>query len=416
MTSGSQSPGEPARDTSAAGDRARARWRRWRWPLLVGGCVLVVAVLGALLVPRTATGDLDPDSATPDGARAVARILQRQGVQVSRVTRSQEIADAAGTPSTLVVVHPQDLGPEQLDRVVHRTGDLVLVEPDALVLGRFPGVVTVAGTVPGRDTRPDCDDPAATAAGTVRGGGHLYRADDVGHVRVLCYRQPGEPGVGGLLRFRNADQEVTVLGQADLLRNGHLAEQGNAALALRLLGTRERLLWYLPDPLELATGQAPPTLSDLTPPWVFWVAWQLAVALVVTIGWRARRLGRLVTEPLPIVVRAAETQEGRARLYRQAGARDRAAATLRTATARRLATRLDVPPDATAQTVADLTAQVTGQPVEQVRPVLLGPVPENDAALVRLADQLVALEREVSGARVAGRAPTRTTDREAPHR
>lgn len=393
---------EPARDTSTAAERARRRWQRWRWPLLVAMTVLTVAVLGALLVPRTGTGDLDPASTTPDGARAVTRILQRQGVQVSRVTRSRDVADRATASTTLVVVHPELLGPDQLSRIP-AVGALVLVEPDALLLDEKAGFAAVAGTTPARAADPGCADPAATAAGRVRAGGHLYRVVGGGEAVTACYPQPGEPGVAGMVRYRTGGRTVTVLGQSDVLRNGHLAEQGNAALALRLLGTRDHLIWYLPDPLELSAGQEPPSLADLTPAWVRWVTLQLLVALVLVLVWRARRLGRLVTEPLPIVVRAAETQEGRARLYRQAGARDRAAATLRTATARRLAARLDVPPDATPQTLTDLAAQVAGLPVEQVRPVLLGPAPKDDAALVRLADQLDALERGVSGARVSGR-------------
>ena len=55
-----------------------------------------------------------------------------------------------------------------------------------------------------------------------------------------------------------------------------------------------------------------------------------------------RRLGRLVREPLPVVVRAVETTERRGRLYRRAGDRARAAAVLRLAPADRLARRLAV--------------------------------------------------------------------------
>jgi hypothetical protein len=413
--------GAPVRDTSTVAQRARRSWQRWRWPLLVTGCVAAVALLLALLVPRTGQGDLDPDSATPDGARAVSQILQRQGVQVTRLTGSQQVADRASTKTTLVVVHPQLLGPEQLSRIP-AGADLVLVEPDAVTLNRLAGFVAVAGTVPARDGEPGCSDPAATAAGTVRTGGHLYRVAHEGGSATICYPQPGDPQVATVIRSREVGRQVTVLGQADVLRNGHLDEQGNAALALHLLGGQNQLIWYLPDPLELTAGRRPPTLRDLAPDWAPWVALQLMIVLVLAMLWRARRLGKLVTEPLPIVVRAAETQEGRARLYRQAGARDRAAATLRTATARRLAARLDVPPDAPPHTLAALAAQVTGQPSDQVQHVLLGPAPPDDATLVRLADQLDALERGVSGARVAGRPspdqPHRTDqpDRKAPHR
>ena len=412
---------EPARDTSTIWQRAGLRWRRGRWPLLVAGVVLLVALLLALLVPRTSQGDLDPHSATQDGSRAVAQILGRQGVQLSLVTHSGDLAARADAGTTLVVVHPELLGPDQLDRVADAGGDVVLVEPDYLALQRLARFATVAGTVAPRDgAGPACADPDAAAAGTVRAGGHLYRPDTVRtEGTVACYPQPGESGVAGLIRRRTGGRTLTLLGQADVLRNGHLGEQGNAALALRLLGARDRLVWYLPDPLELSAGEQPPTVADLTPPWVRWATLQLLIALVVAMLWRARRLGKLVREPLPIVVRAAETQEGRARRYRQAGARDLAAATLRTATARRLAARLDVPPDAGPPTLAALAAQVIDRPVEQVQALLLGPAPRDDAALVRLADQLDLLERDVSDPGAVAVTPTSRSEqphREAPHR
>ena len=56
--------------------------------------------------------------------------------------------------------------------------------------------------------------------------------------------------------------------------------------------------------------------------------------------WQGRRLGPLVAEQLPVVVRASETVEGRGRLYRSRRARDRAADALRTATLQRMLPRL----------------------------------------------------------------------------
>ena len=127
-----------------------------------------------------------------------------------------------------------------------------------------------------------------------------------------------------------------------------------------------------------------------------WVALQLLLVTGVAIVWRARRLGALVPEPLPVVVRAAETQEGRARLYRQARARGRAAATLRTTTLRRLAARLATGQGATPDQVITLLAEATGRDPAGLGRLLLGPAPESDAALVALADDLDTLERELS--------------------
>jgi hypothetical protein len=135
---------------------------------------------------------------------------------------------------------------------------------------------------------------------------------------------------------------------------------------------------------------------------------------VVALLWRARRLGPVVREPLPVAVRSAETLLGRARLYRRARAADRAAATLRTATLRRLAARLAVPPAAGPEAVAVRVAAATGQDPQQVRQVLLGPAPADERALVRLADDLDHLERALPA--TPGRAPAQQQPQREDHR
>ena len=210
-----------------------------------------------------------------------------------------------------------------------------------------------------------------------------------------CY--PGTDGGASYVALTTAaGRRITVLGQAQVLENAHLAEAGNAALALRTLGGNGDLVWYLPDPLELSTSKDAPTLGDLLPRGLGWAVLQLLVAAVVAMWWRGRRFGKLVREPLPVVVRAAETHEGRARLYRQAHARGRVAAILRTAAVRRVAARLGVAPGTSPEQVATLIAAMSDQPPNAVHATLLGPVPPDDGALVRLASELDAIERSVA--------------------
>ena len=85
------------------------------------------------------------------------------------------------------------------------------------------------------------------------------------------------------------------------------------------------------------------------------------MAVVVLALWRARRLGRVVEEPLPVVVRAAETVEGRGRLYRAAGARDRAAEALRRGARDRLVPRLGLPAGADREALVGTVAVRTGR-------------------------------------------------------
>jgi len=106
-------------------------------------------------------------------------------------------------------------------------------------------------------------------------------------------------------------------------------------------------------------------------------------------------VGPVVEEPLPVVVRAAEAAEGRARLYRRAGARGRAAQNLRAATLGRLMPLLGQGRAADPVSVTAAVAARAARPAAEVSALLYGAAPADDAALVRLANELDALERMV---------------------
>jgi uncharacterized protein DUF4350 len=397
-----------ATDTTAVTARqaARAGWRRLRWFLVVALVVVLAAVITALTASVSGARDrLGPDNPAPEGSRALVQVLRRQGVAVQPVSRSTEAVAATGHRSTLLVTRTRLLGPEQLDRLLaDESSNLVLVEPDEFTLSRLAPQIRTAGHRSAVNRAPGCSVAAADAAGTVRAGGSLYSlatepisgSSQTG----VCYPEPDTSGVGSYVTVKTGTRTVTVIGQSDLLTNEHFDAGGNAALGLWALGEQPSLVWYSPDPLEPAgAGQQRTPLTELLPDWVFWVVLQLAVTVLVVILWRARRLGRLVPEPLPVVVRAAETQEGRARLYRQASARGRAAATLRTSTLRRLADRLAAPAGTSPDQLVTLVSRSTGRdPAGEaaLHQLLLGPAPESDSALIRLADDLDTVERELS--------------------
>jgi hypothetical protein len=120
-------------------------------------------------------------------------------------------------------------------------------------------------------------------------------------------------------------------------------------------------------------------------------------AVVLLCLWRGRRLGRLVTEPLPVVVRAVETTESRGRMYRRSRDRGRALAVLQLATRRRLAAYLGLSPSSSTSSVAAASAAVSGRDYHDVLSLLDSAVAGDDSSLLELANTLLALEKEVRG-------------------
>ncbi|MET9510531.1 DUF4350 domain-containing protein [Streptomyces flavidovirens] len=388
--------GAPTRSTSAS-PTARQVWTRSRGLLLGLVIILVAGIAIAAVRSGDQHGRLDPRSADPYGSRAVAELLKDRGVSTRVVTTLDEATEAV-TPGTTLLVTDPDLLTERQQRQLRTTmsesaSRTVLLAPGTPSARTLAPGVRVEKRTPVSPRSPQCSLPAALRAGDADTGGLRYTTEAAADA---CYLSDG---LATLLRVPDTTGGDTVLlGAPDILYNDRLDKQGNASLALQLLGSRPHLVWYLPSLGDAsATDGGESSFYDLVPPGWLWATLQLALAAVLAAIWRARRLGPLVTEQLPVAVRASETTEGRARLYRRADARDRAAAALRSATRTRLAPLLGVPASRAHASDALIPAVSSHLPTtsRDLPALLFGTAPSDDAGLIRLADELDALEREV---------------------
>ncbi|MER7108104.1 DUF4350 domain-containing protein [Streptomyces sp. NPDC000229] len=387
----------------------RQIWTRVRGLLLALAVLIVAGIVMALVRSDAQHGRLDPRSADPNGSRAVAELLKQRGVTTRVVTTLDEATTATGPDTTLLVTTPDLLTDHQRDLLRSdmetAAGRTVLLSAGAPSVGTLAPGVNAGSSAPVSVLSPRCSLPAADRAGDVDLGGERYTTRLPGS--DTCYPSDGLPT---LVRINDpAGGDTVLLGSPDILYNERLDKQGNASLALQLLGSRPHLVWYLPslddpsatggsgDSGDREEGAAERGFLELIPSGWLWGTLQLALAALLAAIWRARRLGPLVTEQLPVAIRASETTEGRARLYRRANARERAATVLRTATRTRLAPLLGVPPTE-AHSPESLLPAVSARLASgdsNLRTLLFGPAPADDAALTLLADQLDALEREV---------------------
>jgi len=334
---------------------------------------------------------MDPESTSPDGARALVTILRDHGVDVIAADNIAAV-EAAARPDTLLLVaqtvHLFD--DELLRRLAVLPGDRLLVAPVSRTREALAREIRLAGTTTFGDSDPDCDVREATRAGEVRFGlSDAYEA--VGDVPVTrCYG-------GALVRYTHDGRQVTVVSTADFMTNSGLLKEGNAALAMNLAGSRARVIWYAPQHSETegdSGGGAP--IADVIPPHVWWIVLQLCLVVALVAVWKGRRIGPLVAEQMPVVVRASETVEGWGRLYRSRRARDRAAEALRTATLQRMLPRIGLGHEAQPPAVVSAVAERCGLDPQPLAHTLFGPPPASDPDLVNLAHELDNIERQVA--------------------
>lgn len=357
--------------------------------VIVAALVVGVAWVG-LQIAATAPSErrsLDPEGRGDAGALALAEILRDQGVEVDVYRSHVEARDALDESTTLVMTNPYTLSDEGLaelmgpaDRVVFLSVGAHLL--DDLDLGAY-------SSAPLAEVDAQCTAGEFAEVGTIEPDRLMTPHSGV----EGCF---GDEEGAAVLIDDSDGRRTSIVDGSRLFSNAYLAENGNAALALALLGQTDRVVWYVPSlgdsDLE---ATSPDTLGTLTPPWVTPAIILLMLSGAAAALWRGRRFGPLVAETLPVTVRASETMHGRARLTAKAADAPHAALAIRDGAQRRLARRLGLTARATSDEVADAASDRLRIPRGTLQALLAGPLPTDDAALVELARRLADLEEAV---------------------
>jgi hypothetical protein len=377
--------------------RLRSTGKRLVFWLLVLVAVVLIAVISLVTVGvAPSKARLSPTNAGPSGAEALINVLRNDGVSVLTTRTLKALTEkASGSPddTTIVVYDPHSyLDAAQLESLPILGSNVVLILPSSRALAALAPGVHRAGAASYNATA-GCSYGPAKRAGTVSGMSRTYS------ISLATTKAEGCLATGStysIARVRYREYTVTVVGGTVPFTNQSIPLSGNAALALGMFGATDHLIWYRPSFADL-----PSTTPDGAPPTPPWVPLAIALAGIVLLAaavWRGRRLGPLVVERMPVVVRSSETLEGRARLYQKASARSHALDALRVGTASRLAILLGLPKLATVDEIIAAAAAATGGDTQAIRSVLLDETPATDRQLVGLSDRLRELEEDVAAA------------------
>jgi hypothetical protein len=398
-TTAQAAPSVEPSTTVPRGRPSTSRRSRWKTSLVVGGLLLAFVLAMTLLTPAGEGNNeaLDPANPGFTGAQALAHVLGERGVKVTVVRSQGELLQQRVDGATTVVV----TNTLHLSRRTARTAlshvaaaaSLVLLNPDAEVTGGMGLPVEVHRAQP-ESTTARCEGTDVGKEYRLAKPERAYRPTAQAQRATTCF--PDKTNGGGAMVALPGGPErppVTLLGTDSLITNGTILQSDNAAIALHLFGHTNRTIWYVPSVADIAASDV--TSRSIAPDWFEPGLGLAASAVVFLCLWRGRRLGRLVTEPLPVVVRAVETTESRGRMYRRSRDRSRALSVLQLATRKRLAAHLGLPVSSTVSGVAAAAAAVSGRSYQDVLDLLSSSVAHDDSSLLERANTLAALEKEV---------------------
>jgi Domain of unknown function (DUF4350) len=388
----------------------RGSFRRARFWLIAAAFVAVVVVGYTLLAPPSLTDQpLSPTSTGMTGSRALVQVLRQHGVTTTSTTNLADTESAVGAAaSTTVLVYDPDryLDSAQLARLRGLAAHVVVISPGAKEVKALDPNISLIGNSSAAPSA-HCELPAAVNAARIADGGHAYRLAAGASSYSRCF--PSGDNDFTLIQHRSNGTTFTVVGSTNSFENRYIADSGNAALAINLLGASKELVWYLPSLEDVGAGGRTETLAEAAPAWFSAFTVLVFLVLIAAAIWRGRRFGPLVVERMPVIVRSSETMEGRARLYQSSSARVRALDSLRIGAITRIGRMCGLPRTAEVSEVARTVATLLGRPLAEVSGVLVDALPSSDAELVRSSDALLQLESDVADATGIRRKPE-TTD------
>lgn len=363
--------------------RPRRSW--WGWAI----AIVVMVAFGLTMATRQPINSaFDVDSNEPMGTRALVMLLERFGGTVS--VDNQPHGDTA-------ILFRDDLTQTEtstIARWVREGGTLIVADPMSSFLDAQIGGAN-AFRQPHHLT-PQCDSELTMGVERIEPQRHnSYDVFEREPFTTSCF-----PATGGsfMTESRLDSGRVVALGSGTIFTNGQLGEVDNSVLAMNLLLSSESSTITVLETRDVTTS-GDEELGDLIPESVNALIWQITIAGVLLMLWRARRVGKPITEPQQVELPGSQLTVAVGNLMQNAGQIDGAAQILRADLRRSIGELIGMNPNTDIELLAAAVSERTGVDKTLLLYALIDRPVASSRDLVDLAQTIEGLHREVSNAR-----------------
>lgn len=359
------------------------------WPAFL---IVLLGLTLAIGGTRRVDGpELDPRSTGPLGTKALVQLLESMGGDVeitSEVPRSSR---------SVVLVLRDTLEPgqrEDLEALVGRGARLVVADPASSLGAPSSGATSLFGPLDDETIQPDhCNIGELSGVDELAPGSTRLVA--VGGDSQSCFGSRSQAFV--VIRAQGRGQLVTI-GGAGVLTNSRLGDSGNSVLAAELLVPDPGADVYILDPVQ-ALGDGSRSAMDIARedigPGLPYSILLAVLAFVVYVAFRARRLGRPISEPQAVQIAGSEFVIASGRLRRGSGDPAAAARILRSQLRRDLAERVGVPTGYDLGLLSDAVSALTTIERDEVYGALSDQSVGSNAELMDLIARVDSIRQEV---------------------
>ncbi len=348
----------------------------------------LAALANMMLIEHDNKRPLAPNSTTKTGAEALATILKTHGVQVIHTTQEKQLKKITAE-ATVLVTNPDELSTDEITLILKSKAEIiVIVNNDTIDLYDWEIYNQLVEIPTPNKIAAQCDEQGAQSAKYITPAKVFFDLEDGDTGCFLKNKYPTwlTPADNPKLHF---------FGAGETFMNQNLTKAGNAAFALHQLGKHKQLFWIEQyRGKDAYTNPETPRIDGMLWLYFLFVALMLSGLWYSVVVWR--RFGKLVAEPLPVIVPAGETDLGRAKLYSRSNDYTHLATILRAEFISKFANKIGIRANSSKTEIIGAITQISRKSETEIANLLYDQAINNKKELYILEQELKNIEKDIS--------------------
>lgn len=338
-----------------------------------------------------------PDNPKENGTMALSEVLRNKGTNL-QIIDSIEDTYYASEKDAIVVINPQNIPKDRLQELEENGyNDIFFMNT---YNAQFQDIEEINSSKL-TEIKAQCKTESFNTETKISGSFLSLKIDeekisdsDIEYKINKCFpiELDGETSYAYIEKISDT-YKTSYIADPSIFTNKEITKSSNAAVALNLFNKYKNIYWYMPTKAEFEdpSNAAPP----LTPSWAGQIFLLICIATIFLLLAKGKRLGFVIKENLPVVVKFEETNTGKANLYRKNNDQDYTANILRTYHIQKLAKLVRINPQINKEEFIRAVSEKANIKYEDVEKILYTQETQSNEELHVLSLSLESIEKKV---------------------
>lgn len=314
--------------------------------------IIIISIISTLNQTNETKIPFDIQNPTPNGTMALYKVLENNGTNFHKIEEYEKINDIETNDQIgIVIINPTYISKKHIDELEKSKRNIIFINTQNFNSNQ----IKIDKNSSFETIKNNCQIKGLNK--TTQISHSLYSLKTPQNINIpfeknqkitKCFPIKNDNKTTySLIEYQNQNNKITYISDGSIFTNKNITKNSNASLGLNYLGQYKKIYWHIAKHELVKHPPEEIKKQLLTPPAMNNIILISIIASVLFIIHKSTRLGKVVTEKLPVVSKFEENTIGKANLYRKNNDKEYTANILRTYYFQRVLKLLGLPKQTT---------------------------------------------------------------------